>query len=128
MSGTSLSFAGPQFISFFAWPPSYHRMYVYCFFVIDVDHPTDLISIPYYKNATMVGFFMIYVLCLIELGQVYIAKKLYSLNESKLFIFVGDWFLLMQMAKHIRPNILHQLMLDLRDKFDKKRALHEDTD
>jgi len=40
----------------------------------------------------------------------------------------GDWFLLMQMAKHIRPNILHQLMLDLRDKFDKKRALHEDTD
>jgi len=40
----------------------------------------------------------------------------------------GDWFLLMQMAKHIRPNILHQLMLDLRDKFDRKRALHEDTD
>ena len=41
---------------------------------------------------------------------------------------LGDWFLLMQMAKHIRPNILHQLMLDLRDKFDRKRALHEDTD
>ena len=70
VSGTSLSFAGPQFISFFAWPPSYHHMYVYCFYVIDVDHPTDLISIPFYKNATMVGIIMIYVFRLTELGQV----------------------------------------------------------
>lgn len=40
----------------------------------------------------------------------------------------GDWFLLMQMAKHIRPTIYYHLMLDLRDKLDKKRASNEDTD
>ena len=42
--------------------------------------------------------------------------------------FAGDWFLLMQMAKHIRPTIYYHLMLDLRDKLDKKRASNEDTD
>merc|ERR1711944_45975 len=40
----------------------------------------------------------------------------------------GDWFLLMQIAKHIRPTIFYHLMLDLRDKLDKKRASNEDTD
>lgn len=40
----------------------------------------------------------------------------------------GDWFLLMQMAKHIRPTIFYHLMLDLRDKLDKKRAANEDDD
>jgi hypothetical protein len=40
----------------------------------------------------------------------------------------GDWFLLMQMAKHIRPTLFYHLMLDLRDKLDKKRAANEDMD
>jgi len=40
----------------------------------------------------------------------------------------GDWFLLMQMAKHIRPTVMYHLMLDLRDKLDKKRASNGDDD
>ena len=43
-------------------------------------------------------------------------------------LFTGDWFLLMQMAKHIRPTVMYHLMLDLRDKLDKKRASNGDDD
>jgi hypothetical protein len=34
----------------------------------------------------------------------------------------GDWFLLTQMAKHIQPAVFHDIMIDLRDRMDQKRA------
>lgn len=34
----------------------------------------------------------------------------------------GDWFLLMQMSKHVNPKVFHAVLLDLRDRIDKKRA------
>ena len=40
----------------------------------------------------------------------------------------GDWFLLMQMAKHIRPNVFYDLILDLKVKLDPKIAANEDND
>ena len=36
--------------------------------------------------------------------------------------YYGDWFILMQLAKHINPAIFHDVVLDLRDKLDAKRA------
>ena len=34
----------------------------------------------------------------------------------------GDWFVLIQMSKHVNPAVFHDLMLDLRDRLDQKRA------
>ena len=36
--------------------------------------------------------------------------------------FFGDWFLLMQLAKHINPSVFYHVILDLRDRYDLKRA------
>jgi len=38
----------------------------------------------------------------------------------------GDWFLLMQMSKHINPAVFYDVVLDLRDSMDKKRADNND--
>jgi len=36
--------------------------------------------------------------------------------------YYGDWFVLMQLAKHINPAIFHEVVLDLRERLDAKRA------
>ena len=36
--------------------------------------------------------------------------------------YYGDWFLLMQMSKHINPTVFHDIILDMRDRMDQKRA------
>ncbi len=36
--------------------------------------------------------------------------------------YYGDWFILMQLSKHVNPAIFHDVVLDLRDRMDAKRA------
>ena len=36
--------------------------------------------------------------------------------------YYGDWFILMQLSKHVNPAIFHDVILDLRDRMDAKRA------
>jgi len=33
----------------------------------------------------------------------------------------GDWFILMQLAKHVNPAVFHDVIIDLRDRMDQKR-------
>lgn len=52
-----------------------------------------------------------------------------SVNRDDLEIIVkhchyGDWFILMQIGKSINPAIFHELLLDLRDRIDRKRLDH----
>jgi len=37
-------------------------------------------------------------------------------------LWFGDWFILMQLCKNMDPNIFHDLVSDLRDRLDPKRA------
>lgn len=39
----------------------------------------------------------------------------------------GDWFILMQMSKHINPAVFYDIVLDLRDRIDEKRADNNDN-
>ena len=34
----------------------------------------------------------------------------------------GDWFILMQLCKEIHPVVFHEMVLELRDRLDPKRA------
>jgi len=33
-------------------------------------------------------------------------------------VYYGDWFLLMQLSKHVNPAIYHEFILDLRDEVE----------
>jgi len=56
-----------------------------------------------------------------------LTRRVSSVNKSDISTVVkkcyyGDWFLLMQMSKHINPAVFHDIVLDLRDRMDQKRA------
>jgi hypothetical protein len=62
---------------------------------------------------------------------VYLQNRCKANNRSDVSTVVrkcsyGDWFLLMQMAKHMEPSVFHELIIDLRDRMDSKRADNND--
>ena len=123
-------FAGLPSISYFVWPPLPLATSDFCYSAIGPDQSTGPTLIQFYVNVIMVSmpkilFHRIYILTTRHKTTFYLVLHF---HKSCFMLFTGDWFLLMQMAKHIRPTVMYHLMLDLRDKLDKKRASNGDDD
>ena len=84
-------------------------------------HITQCTNVFHKKNCRVVSVASQYVRYLLFCNRV----KSVNRNDVSTVLrkcYYGDWFILMQLAKHINPAIFHDVVLDLRDKLDAKRA------
>ena len=60
--------------------------------------------------------------------MIFVIKRMHSkfTHNSSFYLFSGDWFILMQCARRINPAVFHDVILDLRDQMDQKRADNTD--